>query len=401
MLTTLGMPWPEVMQWLRRWERRYYYADYAEAALRQQWLDSPTGLPVEEVRVPMFFPRESTRTIVVFKPDDIGDTVQALPALWELRKALPEAKITVLAQEKATPIFEKTAVADSVLPIRAKSRLRRFPKIEELPLERFDLGIFLRTHPSYFHAYRKLNCERFLHPQDPRMRSSSPYQVYANEWGERGEHQALQMLRIVSPLTGKKYGRSDIAYPRWNWSEPEMREARKFVDIERPYLVLHPHVRDETRRYPKEYWANLVQKIAARFEVRLFSIGAKGESEKYFDDSVGSLEGKLGLASTAYLLSRAAGVIGVSSGPSHIASALGTPTITLLGGGASYVREWAPLGKSLVVRSEIACAPCNLTACPGNNLQCLTELTPERVFPSVEKFLLAHGAPLTGKKTLH
>jgi ADP-heptose:LPS heptosyltransferase len=94
----------------------------------------------------------------------------------------------------------------------------------------------------------------------------------------------------------------------------------------------------------------------------------------------------LSIGQTGYLLSRAAGFVGNLSGPAHLSAALGTPTVTLMGGNSLPV-EWAPVGDSLVLRVDVPCSPCHRRTCAGYGLACLYRLTPERVAPEIASFL--------------
>lgn len=65
------------------------------------------------------------------------------------------------------------------------------------------------------------------------------------------------------------------------------------------------------------------------------------------------------------------------SGPMHIASALGIPTVVVFGA----TDEWAtgPTGNlSRVVREAVECSPCLLRECPIDH-RCMTRVSAERV----------------------
>ena len=87
----------------------------------------------------------------------------------------------------------------------------------------------------------------------------------------------------------------------------------------------------------------------------------------------------LRLSQVAALLDRSVVYLGNDSGVSHLASAVGVPTVALFG--PSDPRQWAPRGKKVTVISrQIHCSPCAISTmknCPGR--ACLTELYPEMV----------------------
>jgi heptosyltransferase-2 len=65
------------------------------------------------------------------------------------------------------------------------------------------------------------------------------------------------------------------------------------------------------------------------------------------------------------------------SGPMHIASALGVPTVAIFG--ATDHEATGPTGeKSLVIREGVACSPCFMRECPIDH-RCMTHITAGRV----------------------
>jgi ADP-heptose:LPS heptosyltransferase len=101
----------------------------------------------------------------------------------------------------------------------------------------------------------------------------------------------------------------------------------------------------------------------------------------------------LKLAQVAALLRRADIYLGNDSGTTHLAAALGTPTVALFG--PSDARSWAPRGdKVKVLRLGAACSPCAhevMTRCLHRH--CLTGFFPEKIVNELEHF--AETATLT------
>jgi ADP-heptose:LPS heptosyltransferase len=87
----------------------------------------------------------------------------------------------------------------------------------------------------------------------------------------------------------------------------------------------------------------------------------------------------LTLAQLAALLARSDVYLGNDSGVTHLAAALGVPTVALFG--PSDPRLWAPRGgKVTILRLNVECSPCAIAlmkSCPHH--KCLTALTPDHV----------------------
>jgi ADP-heptose:LPS heptosyltransferase len=205
------------------------------------------------------------------------------------------------------------------------------------------------------------------------------------------KHQALQQLAIVGLLTGRSYTFDDVVFPEFTWTEDDVRSVRDVVgDDGSPYVVVHPFAKDETRRYPREYWLRLLDLLDQRLGgPRWVVVGGPDDDDFPDRPNLVRAQGRLGIGATGRLLQGAAATIGNISGPVHWSAALGRPTVTLMSG-HSLPAEWAPIGDSLVLRASVPCSPCHRRTCPVYGLACLTELMPERVVGEIEGFLRPH-----------
>jgi heptosyltransferase-2 len=91
------------------------------------------------------------------------------------------------------------------------------------------------------------------------------------------------------------------------------------------------------------------------------------------------------LPELAALIARATLVLTNDTGPRHIAVALGTPVVSLLG--PTDPRHTAHLlERQRVLREPVACSPCHLKVCPIDH-RCMQRLVPERVLEAAAELL--------------
>jgi heptosyltransferase I len=84
------------------------------------------------------------------------------------------------------------------------------------------------------------------------------------------------------------------------------------------------------------------------------------------------------------LIRRADLYIGGDSGPMHIASTLGIPTVAIFGPKDPVV--YGPYNsKSIIVSKELPCSPCRNRTC--SDPECITTISPEEVFQAVNKVM--------------
>jgi heptosyltransferase II len=150
-----------------------------------------------------------------------------------------------------------------------------------------------------------------------------------------------------------------------------------------------------TKRWP--YFAQLAARLAPLY--RLIVIGGPDDASLAAEiahaagrERVIDATGKLSLLASAELLSRCAGLVTNDSAPQHLASAVGTPTLTIFG---PTVKEFGfgPLAPrhATIGHDALACRPCDShgpKVCPLGHWKCMRELEVERVSGAANSLVL-------------
>lgn len=381
------------VQRAKRLSRKALFVDYHDQEMSERWRHSPPAVSYEDRVYDVPVPRPAVRSILVFKPDEIGDAVHSLPAIAEIKRAFPEARMFLLCQGLTRALYERSGLFDEIVAVELHSRLTRptfsVPAaLAQFSTPSFDVAVYLRTYKATFGQFMQVPARRRVHPADPLMRSDSVHRVPVSLWTHERRHQALQSLELASALTGRTYTAQDVSYPAFRWT-PEDAEAPGLAfgsRVPERFIVVHPFVKHETRQYPLEDWAELIRRLQEREDARWVVVGGPEDPQLEGVPDLVQAQGRLSLSQSGYLISRAAAFLGGLSGPAHWAAALGTPTVTVMSG-HSLPLEWAPIGTSLVIRADVPCAPCHQQTCPVYDLACLKALWPERIAPDIEEFL--------------
>jgi ADP-heptose:LPS heptosyltransferase len=161
-------------------------------------------------------------------------------------------------------------------------------------------------------------------------------------------------------------------------------------------VVLHPAANHRVNRWPVSHCAALCDTLARRPDVLIALTGhAKNAAlcrsiRNTLEDPERcmNLSGKLSLKELGALLERADAFVTGDTGPMHIASAVGTPLISLFG--AADPDRTKPLAASSSVLSDrsLPCAPCHARKCRyGREARCMQLLLPRTVIAAVDDLL--------------
>lgn len=205
-------------------------------------------------------------------------------------------------------------------------------------------------------------------------------------------HHAERLWRLAFPERDDAEPSPDALRPRLfpGASERAAVDALVGEGNDRTLVALAPGSVWATKRWP--YYAELASRLATADRLAIIgsrddAAGAVAIRDAVPADRVVDATGKLSLLASAELIRRARALVTNDSSPQHLASAVGTPTVTLFGPTvpAFGFGPLAPGSVSLGV-DGLACRPCHHhgpPACPLGHWRCMRELTVERVEAAV------------------
>jgi heptosyltransferase-3 len=159
-------------------------------------------------------------------------------------------------------------------------------------------------------------------------------------------------------------------------------------------------VGNDTRQWPEEHFAGLIDLLIEEEGVNVLLVGAKEEApiaDRVLELvqhrlAVASMLGAITLKELPMLLKAADLFVGNNSGPQHLAATLGIPTIGIHSGVVDAT-EWGPFGASAVaIRRKTVCSPCYIASASDchRQLACLRKLRPSDVY-EVCRAMLGRG----------
>jgi len=339
------------------------------------------------------------RTMLVYRPGSLGDTLIALPAIARIRQRHPDHGLTLLTERtpagsrRVSPwaILEGTGWFDDVhfyvvKPSRARDHWHNLRLALRLRARAFDAVYSLappRTHSQLANDARifktLVDARRYHAATEPAWPLAVDTQTV--------EHESLRLLRIVDPHPPDDAGKAfRLAVP----AVDQARGARLLHDLgvgDGDMLVgIGPGSARSATTWPVDRFAAVGEALLRQFRpLTLLAIGDAGESGlceqlcAAWGQRSRNLAGRLSVLGAASVLSRCATFIGNDSGPTHLAAMVGIPCVAIISA-RNAPGQWAPLGRHhVVLEHRPPCAGCMLDDCVGEANKCLTSIPIRRV----------------------
>jgi lipopolysaccharide heptosyltransferase I len=338
----------------------------------------------------------NARRIALIKPSALGDIIHSLPVLTALRYRFPHAHITWVVNRGYEPLLRGHRDLDETLPFdrggvrggwgRSVSYYRRF--LADLRRRHFDLVIDLQGLFRSGLIGAASGAARRVGLSSAREGATWFYTDVIPVTDYDNLHAVDRYWRVAEAL-----GTGDL--PK-EFYVPVPDDVRRWAvetlrDCPRPWLGLGVGSRWATKRWLPEHFADLARRAQDHFGGTALFVG--GSDETALAGAVSArlvglaldLTGRTTLPQLAALLERVDVLLANDTGPLHLAAALGRPVIAPYT--CTSVRQTGPYGSlDSAVETKVWCQGSRLKRC--GRMECMAELTPDRLWPHLHEILL-------------
>jgi len=310
------------------------------------------------------------RRAVFVRIRSLGDTVLFTPAIENFKLACPDASLSVIVDEASAQVLSgNPQIDETILPPKNGDPAGNFRFAWQLASRRFDLAVDFHGGPRGAMAaalsrarYRVGWADRrlaFLY-NVPCPKARSVLKTESNIHTVASQLALIAHIGVPIATTRPRLFVADEDTAR------VLQILREQGYEEEPILLVHVAATKSRKDYPAERFAGVISALKKESSFRPAVIGSKDDLPRWESiagllsagtrDWVLDLVGKLSLPELKAVCKLASGYVGPDSGVMHIADALDTPSVVLLG--KTSLRLWHPW-----VSPHVALRPCTNLAC--------------------------------------
>lgn len=333
------------------------------------------------------------RNILVRATNWVGDAVMSIPAFQALRQRFPTAHISILARPWVAGLYGREPFCDELIPYDAPRGWHgigeKLNVAAQLRARNFDCAVLFQN------AFEAAALARMAG-----IPVRIGYAVDGRDWllsdaitvprpDETPRHQRFYYLELLkrAKLIGDYSVDGDIRLSGARAAAEKGRERLEQAAIQGTVIGVSPGAAyGGAKRWLPERFAEAGWRVARERNATVAIFGAREELpvcelvqqqlERLGQRCV-NFAGATTLAEFIEMAAACDVFFTNDSGPMHIASAVGVPTVAIFG--ATDHVATGPTGPlSRVVREPADCSPCLLRECPIDH-RCMTRVTAERV----------------------
>lgn len=273
--------------------------------------------------------------IIIKTPNFIGDTIMMMPALELLKIEYPKAKFTIVCKSYSKDLFRNKDISKIIIDdTKGKNRVKKiFKLISKIKVETYDLGILF--HNTFLDAliFKCSKIKKIIGYDKENRKILLDFHLKI----DRTRHYVNHYANLINKYLDDKYE-----------FLPDMKinylESKLFKKDKKPLVgfVLGGENKD-TRRYPCELSLDLLNILDTnQIDIVLLGDDSDSENNNKYENELEilnkrciNLSGKTSISEFVDAISSLDLLITIDSSALHIAAAVNTEFILLVGKGSS------------------------------------------------------------------
>ena len=326
------------------------------------------------------------KKILIFHTAFIGDIVLSTPLIKNIKKLYPESEITYVTTPAGRVVLSNNPYLKEVIAYDKRGKNKGFKGMlnlaKELRNKKFDIAYIP-------HRYLRSSLICFLSKIPLKIGYDiSEGKLFLNKKIEyrKDLHEVERLLKLLDTECNDK---KIELYPS--------KEDKEYIDNylkdkntnNKKLIALAIGSKWNTKRWPIEYFNELIEQLESLDDVRVVLVGGNEEKElpvRYSDKTINAI-GETSLLQLAELIKRCDLIVTNDSSPIHIASAFETYIIAIFG---ATVRElgfypWSQ-NSEVIENNLLKCRPCGLhggNECPEKHFKCMLDIKPDLVYERI------------------
>lgn len=294
--------------------------------------------------------------IIISRPDNLGDVILTLPVCGVLKKNFPNCQIIFICKKYTSDIVKKCSHVDSAIIF--DDLINSSTKDAVKLLKNKNADFFIHIHPNrVLSKLAKLAGIKNRIGNARRLYNFINCNIRLNIKKRRSPlHEAQLSLKLLKPLISTK-----------NITLSEIENLYGLPRIENKIiskkfnLIIHPGSFGSAKNWHIDNFKKLIANLDQE-KFNIYITGTQKENEKFYTDLISPFEkgnkvinkmGELSLSELYDFMGSCDGLVAASTGPMHLAAALGLKTLGLFGTEVGINPDrWGPIGKDTEVIIE-------------------------------------------------
>ena len=321
--------------------------------------------------------------ILLSRTDSIGDVVLTLPMAGLLKKKYPDCRISFLGRSYTQAVIELSQHVDQFENQDDYEKLSMPEQVQKLRDLHVDWFIHVFPNKKIAAIAKKAGIKNRVGTSHRTFHWLTCNQPVSFSRRKSDLHEAQLNCNLLAPLNIEipdlKLLRNSYGFKR---PSEGLEKIKPLIDSNKFNIVLHPKSKGSAREWGLGNFSRLIELLPSD-KFKIFISGTANEAGlmkellETHKEKIVDITGRFSLPEFITFLSLADGIVAASTGPLHIAAALGRTAVGIYPPiKPMHPGRWAPIGKNVqVLAKKEDCSDCRKTM----DCRCMQEITSEQV----------------------
>lgn len=363
------------------------------------------------IYIPLSFSKKNNYDIILVRPDGIGDFIVWLDSAKEYRKIYPDREITLIGNAIWTETAKNHPYFDKIITVRTKQFKNdfhyRFKTLKQIGSIKANLVINpIFSRQNYFRSAESI--VRFIDSAEKIGYESENSKIWnarlSSRWYTKlipaSKEPKMELIRNADFIR-------QLGLPDFRADLPCL-PGQQTPGSNGKYYVIFPGAGHSCRQWPTKNFAAISERIYKETGLKGIICGSRNEQElsdkiiRSSDAPLEDLAGKTSISELINLISGALFLVSNETSATHIAAAVKTESICILGGG--HFGRFVPYkteteNNDLVPRCvnySMPCYHCNWKCIyknigPNDPYPCISNISVESVWAETKNIIREKG----------
>ena len=350
--------------------------------------------------------------VLVYQIGSLGDTIVSIPAYRAIRRHFgPEADIRVLhnapRDSRAVPqqVLDGSGLVNGSVTFQQYGGRSTWKTWLEVwgKLRKFQADAVVYVAPGERQPSSVQRDKLFFQlcgiPNLLGFHAADPAMFHARDPAGRPKpvpHEAHLRLDRLAKDGVASDPVEDFALPMLHLPETEQEHARSWLKERRvsglQIAAVCPGANQPANFWPQKRFEEIGRRLWLQQSIEPVIIGGPAEREmgEWLRESWGfgvNAAGQFSILGSAALLNQCRFLVGLDTGTTHLAAALGIPCVGIYGE-RNPPGQWTPFGSgNILLQHPVPCSGCGLKFCPLPDHPCMTGISVDQVWAAIEEIL--------------
>ncbi|MDR0645668.1 MAG: glycosyltransferase family 9 protein [Elusimicrobiota bacterium] len=327
---------------------------------------------------------------LLIRIDRIGDAVTILPAVDVLRGSFPKAHIAVFCRDYTADIFKNNPQIDEII-----IKTTFWNDLSSIKSKKFDVAIifFLNGYVAWLAFLAGI--KKRIGPVSKIWAFLLNKRVYQHR-SQDLKREADYNIELLKPLNiDKGFAKAKIYVPQADGIKAQnyLKETFNIAAGKDKFIIIHPGSGGSALNWPADNFVLLIKQIMTAYpNLKILLTGGRPEQKtlnyiahKAAPSKPFVLKENLALIDFIGIINQCVIFISNSTGPLHIAAALGKRTVSFYPNVKGCLpKRWSPYGQGHIVLTAGSGKPKLKKECPYDFM---SDITPQNAFDAFERQL--------------